>query len=209
MRKILLIGSDGKMGTMIRNNLPYPYKIVSCINMFNQDIVDDDYYAVLDFSSSTATMKFAPIFMQKRIPYICGTTGLKRDDVVLLKSMCSTYNSYFHLVSNFDMTFKSFLSSLELIKNNFKEAWIEEWHNIKKVDLPSGTALALAKALQDLKIHFIVHRVQKTRFIHVVTFQSDSVCISLKHSIKGRKSYLKGIIYALDNISFNGFREGL
>ena len=208
MKKIILIGCSGSMGKMIQENIKPPYKIVSCIDEKNQNI-DDDYYAVLDFSTPKATKKFAPIFISKKIPYICGTTGFSEEDKAFFKGLCDIFHSSFKLVSNFDNTFKDFIESINLIKSSFKRAIIEEWHYKLKKDLPSGTAITIKNNLKELDVKIISHRVDKVRFIHQVTFYSDSKILTLKHIILNRKAYLKGIIKCLDNLSTNGFKEGL
>lgn len=209
MKNILLIGSSGKMGEMIKKNIPSPFYIEDSINLSSSLVKDKRYYAVLDFSSPQGTMTYAPIFISRQIPYIAGTTGLTLKMIETLKKLCDEHHSYFNLVPNFNLSFNAFINSLIEVKKNFDSALIEEWHNITKKDLPSGSALAIKDALSPLKVRFVAHRINKTKFIHKVTLFSSTDLYVAKHIVLDRVGYMKGIVYALNNISPSGFKNGL
>ena len=83
-----------------------------------------------------------------------------------------------------------------------------------KKDLPSGTALAIAKAIEESSslAHVTTHSVRAADIIgdHLIEIRFDDQTLIISHSVNNRRCFAKGAIEIatkLANIHFAGFIE--
>ena len=174
--------------------------------------------AMIDFSTPEGTMKVLPICLARRIPLIVATTGhtpAQREQIeatahetaiLFSPNMSLAVNILFKLVRQATTLFANQRSDVEII---------ERHHRFKK-DAPSGTALHIAKLVQELMgqaqlrhgregmlgerpAHEIgVHslRVGDNVGEHTVVFSTLGETLELSHRAHSRDCYARGALQA-------------
>lgn len=102
---------------------------------------------VIDFTTPEATLEHVALASQHKIPMVIGTTGLKESEVEKIRS--ASKDVAIVLAPNTSVGVTVLLSLVEqasrLLGAEF-DMEISEIHHKRKVDAPSGTALALGQA---------------------------------------------------------------
>lgn len=161
MVRILLSGCNGKMGQVITTAAHYreDVKIVAgfdindsqendypVFSQFNQCNVPVD--VIVDFSHPAALKSVLDYAVSKGIPLIVATTGLSDEQVVEIKKNTQQipilYSANMSLGVN--LLLELVKKATKLLYTNFDIEIVEKHHN-QKIDAPSGTALALANAI--------------------------------------------------------------
>ena len=156
------------------------------------------------------------------VPVVSGSTGwLSRYDEVV--RLCNEKNGSFIHSSNYSIGVNILFrlnAELARIMNMLPDyrAAIEEIHHIKKLDAPSGTAIALAgdiagkhqtydgwqkagEITDPEKIPVTSVREGTVPGVHAVTWTSDADIITLKHEALSRKGFAAGALLASGYIS--------
>lgn len=164
MVKIIMHGCNGKMGQVIRGLLEADKEaeLVAGIDLFDDgknpfpvftDIRECDVEAdcLVDFSTASALDAMLDYCVEKKLPCVLCTTGLDNEQlgkvekaaesIPVLKSanMSMGINLLLKLLKN---------ASAVLAPAGFDMEIVEKHHNLK-LDAPSGTALALADAVNE------------------------------------------------------------
>ena len=161
---VALFGAAGRMGQEILKQtwrypqlrLGYAFDEQHVGDKFAEVIIQappvslpQDTKAVLDFSGADAVMQNAELALIRKVPYVCGVTGLSAatlkvleqfaDDipVLLAPNMSPGMNVMFRLVRDIIRALPDY------------ERHIFEIHHTEKKDAPSGTALKLADQLRE------------------------------------------------------------
>lgn len=158
--------------------------------------------------------------LKMRIPVVSGTTGWLKEYKKAAEICIESGTSFIHS-SNFsigvNILFKLNSSLAKQMSNypNYKP-FIEEIHHVKKLDAPSGTAIALANSIKqhhpdydswcfendktDNKIPIRSVREGNVPGIHTVIWGSEIDTISLRHESKSRKGLALGAVIAAEYI---------
>ncbi len=175
----------------------------------------------IDFSKPESAFANIKICLEQNISVISGTTGwlFKMEDI---KKICLRKSGTFLYASNFSIGVNIFIEIsrkfAKLIKSYKKEyeVEIEEIHHINKKDVPSGTAIRLAKSLikeglakkwvlgEKKKDHLLINskRFKKVPGIHVIKYQSFIENIIFKHTAFNREGFALGAVIAAEWISY-------
>jgi len=186
--------------------------------------VQEEADAIIDFSNPAtldATLEYA---IEKNVPVVLCTTGYSDEQlaqinaasekVALLKS------------ANMSLGINTIMELLKTATNVFGEAGFDieivEQHHHNKLDAPSGTALALADAINeaaDGKYEYVYDRSQKREKrdakelgisavragsipgIHDVIFAGPDEVIEIKHTVYSRAVFGNGAISAAKFLS--------
>ena len=179
MTKIIMHGCGGKMGHVVANIVANDAncEIVAGVDPRSaeelafpvfQNIADCNVAAdvIIDFSTATAVDALLDYAKEKHIPAIICTTALPQEtlthleevskSVAILKSanMSVGVNLLLELVQR---------AAVVLAQNGFDIEIVEKHHN-QKIDAPSGTAMALANAMNQAmeeSYHYVFDRSQK------------------------------------------------
>jgi 4-hydroxy-tetrahydrodipicolinate reductase len=232
MTKIIMHGCNGAMGQMITGiaQADESVEIVAGI-----DIADDNHNeypvftdisvcdvvadVIIDFSSPKAVDKLLAYSTLKKIPVVLCTTGLTEEQLIrvqeigkqvaILKSanMSLGVNTLLKLVQTAAKVFAAADFDIEIV----------EKHHNKKVDAPSGTALALADAINEAmnnEYHYVYDRSQKNEKRdkkelgisavrggsivgeHEVIFAGIDEVIEFKHTAYSKAIFAKGSVSA-------------
>lgn len=164
MTNILLSGCNGKMGQVITrlsenfeglkiaagfdisNNINNPYPVFTSLN--DVDVAVD---AIIDFSNPKAFNGLVEFAQERRIPIVVATTGLSAEQTDLLKTQVSQRIPVFfsaNMSLGVNLLMDLVKKAAKVLEGQFDIEIVEKHHN-QKIDAPSGTALAIADAIND------------------------------------------------------------
>jgi 4-hydroxy-tetrahydrodipicolinate reductase len=217
---IALIGY-GRMGHEIESiALRRGHAIKLIVDQYNEDDLNTEKLKEIDvaieFSSPDAAFGNICKCLKARVSVVSGTTGwLESYDSVVEE--CNKNNTSFIHSSNFSIGVNLlFRLNIELAKQIERyhdySVSIEEIHHTKKLDAPSGTAIALAGGIigNNSKYKSWCFAKDKTEGCipidsvregivpgtHSITWDSDIDKISLRHEAKNRKGFALGAVIA-------------
>lgn len=164
MTKILLHGCNGKMGKIITGLAASDndVEIVAGVDTFGEasasypvyktlNEVKEDADVVVDFSNAAAVDALLDFCAEKKLPVVVCTTGLSQEQTDQLKeaaqktavlksaNMSVGINLLFKVLGEISPTLAAAGFDIEIV----------EKHHNQKVDAPSGTAIALADAVNE------------------------------------------------------------
>ncbi len=217
-KRIALIGASGRMGQAIASALQkdksvsldlgfsksrpsekvvkqfFVYKTKFDLKDFNQ--ID----LIIDFSSSSCSLKALKLATHARIPFISGTTGFSKKQFAYFERASKKIPIFYS--SNFSfgiLVLRKILSDPQL-KKFFQRVEIEETHHRLKKDRPSGTAKTLQKDLSldfgPVRIHSIRKGVEPGH--HRVLFKNNFEQIELSHKAFSREVFSNSISLILN-----------
>ena len=232
MVKFLMHGCNGKMGRMITEivkndenaviaagvdaytGVPNEYPVFESI-----DKCDVDVDVVIDFSTASAVDGLLDYCVQKKLPVVLCTTGLSEDQLKKVEEAAKETA----VLKSANMSLGSNLR-LKLLKDAAKvlapagyDVELVERHHNQKVDAPSGTALALADAVNEAlesEYHYVYDRSQVRQKRdkkeigisavrggtivgeHEVIFAGTDEVVEFKHTAHSRGVFAKGAVEA-------------
>jgi 4-hydroxy-tetrahydrodipicolinate reductase len=198
MKKVLLNGADGKMGTMIadiiKNNPDFGLEISFERTWNNKDKpIYADFDIIIDYSSPESAAEMFELAKQKRKAFFTGVTGLPETMLNAIKSEKSIPSFYATNASLGVFYFGKLAKYTAELYKNYKRA-MREIHHIHKKDAPSGTARTLA----DL-IEFPYDKIESIREgevvgTHEVIFESPYEEITISHKALNRKLFAESSV---------------
>jgi 4-hydroxy-tetrahydrodipicolinate reductase len=230
--RIGIAGIDGRMGREIvaaatdvidlvviggfyqRNKARLDYSPEKIRPVDFMDLLD----VLIDFSTPDAVPGYAAASAGIALPYVCGVTGLDADQLGALHRAAEKTQVFYS--RNMSVGIAAILALLPDLARRLDgyDAEIVELHHRRKVDAPSGTALALAEAIasgrgSDLEqplVHGRSGRTPRTaREIgmhslrgganageHSVLFAGDGEEIRIEHRALSRGAFAEGAIRA-------------
>lgn len=165
--KITITGCTGRMGQSLVSEIKknpadfiYTGGTVRDIQKYSKDVLEslqpvsteaDDLFSnsdvIIDFTSPEATLQHIQFAVSLKKPIVIGTTGLSDSDIQAIKNAAT--NIPVILAPNTSVGVTALLSLVEqasrLLAQDF-DIEISEIHHKRKVDAPSGTAMALGAA---------------------------------------------------------------
>jgi 4-hydroxy-tetrahydrodipicolinate reductase len=166
---------------------------------------------LLDFTISEAAMAAARVAIKKGINVVIGTSGLSEDNLTEIAQLSEANKVGAVVAPNFTIGAAVLLNAVKDAAKLFDYVDIIEMHHHEKVDAPSGTALATAKAmLQARGKPFLYSKTKKetlsgTRGGEVVAsqevvFGGQGQTLSFRHDTIGRECYVPGVILAIKEV---------
>lgn len=165
MTRIIMKGCNGRMGKVI-SELVYNdenAEIVAGIDL--KETTDNGYPVftsfpacnvaadvIIDFSSPVNIGEMLQYAQENQVPIVLSTTGLSEADIALVKE--ASKNVAILRSANMSLGVNTIMKVLKAVTNVLVDAdfdiEIVEKHHNQKVDAPSGTALALADAINEV-----------------------------------------------------------
>lgn len=179
-----------------------------------------DVDVAIEFSSPHSALENISKCLSMKIPVVSGTTGWLHD-YDRAADLCKKNRTAFIHSSNYSIGVNIFFRmNAELAKQMARyedyNVSIEEIHHIKKLDAPSGTAIALAEAIKrehpgykgwihDKPMEENLIPVSSVREgtvpgTHTVTWDSAVDIITIRHEAKNRKGLALGAVLAAEFI---------
>lgn len=233
MTDILLNGCNGRMGQAIVSLAAQKRdcRIIAGVDMQNKQLNDfpvfekisdvpEDIHpsVIIDFTNSAALKSLADFAVERKIPLVVATTGLSENDMDYLRK-ASEHTAVFYSAN---MSIGICLVK-ELVKRataflgeGFDIEIVEKHHN-QKLDAPSGTALAIADAINSVdnnKYEYIYDRhsrkakrspreigfsaVRGGNIVgdHDVIFAGNNEIIEINHKALSRNIFADGAVRA-------------
>ena len=172
---------------------------------------------IVDFSHHSATKVLTDYAVAHKMPLVIATTGQTPEEQAMIEKAAEKIPVF--ASGNMSMGIALLTELAKTTARMFPDADIEivEAHHNRKIDVPSGTALMLAKACQEARpdstlnigrhengrrekseigIHSL--RMGNTVGIHEVIVNTGSQVITLKHEAQDRALFAEGALAAAD-----------
>lgn len=231
MTKIIMNGCNGKMGQVItrlvneddtceivagfdvNDAIENPYPVFT-----NPDEFTGDADVVIDFSHPSALTNILNYCKKRKIPVILATTGFtdgqKQEFAEASKEIPVFFSANMSLGINLLIALAK--KATKLLEGNFDIEIVERHHN-QKIDAPSGTALAIADAIDETlsfpaeyvydrhavrkkrkKTEIGLHAVRGGTIVgdHDIIFAGNDEVIELKHSAHSKEVFAVGAVKA-------------
>ena len=172
---------------------------------------------IIDFSHHAGTAAMLEYAVEKQIPVVLATTGHTEEETEGIHR-ASEVIPIFHS-ANMSLGIALLVELAKTAAKAFPEADIEivEKHHNRKLDAPSGTALLLARELQEVredamlvcgrsgqakreKNEIGIHAIRMGNIVgeHEVIIGTDTQTVTLKHEAHSRALFAEGAIAAAD-----------
>ena len=158
----------------------------------------------IDFSYPEAVPVNLPALARLGINTVVGTTGWGTHEAALRKTVADS-NIGVVVAPNFStgvVLFEALVARAAALFASQKEfgAWLHESHHVMKKDAPSGTALALKRAMEGVGYSHPID-VSSTRAghipgVHTIGFDGPAESITLSHAARDRSAFARGALTA-------------
>jgi len=175
--------------------------------------------AIVDFSYHGAAGELTAFAIRNKMPLVIATTGQTEEELNIIKDASKQIPIFF--ASNFSLGVALLVELAKKTAAALPDAEVEivEVHHDRKIDAPSGTALTLAKAVQEVRpgskivtgrsgmakrepedIGISSVRIGNVAGIHEVMIGTANQTITLKHEAHSRALFAEGALTAADFI---------
>ena len=209
--RILLVG-HGKMGRMVEALAPeYGCDVAGVLDPQSPSHgggPDAESWAgvdvAIDFSTAASVPINAPALAKRGINLVVGTTGWGGHEPVL-RAMVADSGIGVVVAPNFSagvVLFEAIVAKAATLFAPHDEfgAWIHEAHHALKKDAPSGTALALERAMKQAgytrPIDVSSARAGHNPGTHTIGFDGPAESITLSHAARDRTAFARGALLA-------------
>jgi len=237
--KIALPGAGGRMGQMLASLISQKDDFHLSVaverpdnpligNTIGDIVISDDHGSlgigaggvIIDFTRPESTISFLEIAVKSNTAMVIGTTGLSAMQEAELRKAAEQIPIIYCANTSVGVTLLSHL--VRQVARQLTDGWdieIVETHHNKKIDAPSGTALALGQAaadgrgvaLDDVRdsgrdgitgirkkgdIGFAVLRGGDVAGEHSVVFYGEQERLSLTHKASSRTIFARGALWA-------------
>lgn len=231
MIKMILSGASGKMGRVISKLAKDTgsFDVVSGVDLCEGEGDGFPIYSspfdfegqadvIVDFSHPNAVDLLLPYIKERKIPAVIATTGLKPEQHEQLRAVSKDAAIFYsaNMSLGISLLIELVTKSALLLGDDFDIEIVEKHHN-QKIDAPSGTALALADAVQDgisrpMRLVYDRHAVRQKRRKseigmhavrggtivgeHTVIFAGADEIIEIKHTATSKEIFAAGALRA-------------
>ncbi len=199
-------------GVDIRQVNGFNFPVYQGINTVSADASID---CIIDFTFHTGTPELLAFAVERHIPVVIATTGHTPEELTAIKEAAKVI-PIFH-AANMSLGIALLCELAKTTVKAFPDADIEivETHHNRKLDAPSGTALALADAIRTVrdKAFYVfgrqghagrhpdeigIHALRMGNVVgeHKVIVATDSQTITLEHQAHSRSLFAEGAIAA-------------
>ena len=219
MTRIIMHGCNGHMGRVITDLVSKDdeCKIVAGIDPFDDGHNDYPVFAsvndcdveadvIIDFAAAKAEDALLDYCEKKQIPVVVCTTGLTDEQIEhVRKTACKVaVLKSANMSLGINMLMKLLQDATKILAPAGFDVEIVERHHNKKVDAPSGTALALADSIKEVlgddyyykEIGISAVRGGTIVGVHDVIFAGEDEVIEFTHTAYSKSVFAKGAIEA-------------
>lgn len=158
---------------------------------------------LVDFTTPHVAGRHALEAVERGVRPVVGTTGISREELVRLEDLCARRGLGAAVIPNFSfgvMLLQRFVREAAQI---YPRVEIIEKHHHTKLDAPSGTALRLARALEEGGAAGVpIHSVRLPGLVahHEIIFGGTGETLTLKHDTISRASFGPGVALAVRRV---------
>ena len=175
---------------------------VPCSESFKDAVSDVD--CIIDFSHHSCTKDLLEFAVSHELPLVLATTGQTEEEKQMIQEAANRIPLFF--AANYSLGVALLIDLAKKAASVMSGAEIEiiERHHNRKVDAPSGTALAIAHAIQEVRPESQIvngrngygKRQPNDIGIHAVVIGTDNQSITLKHEAYSRALFAEGAVKA-------------
>ena len=224
---IIINGANGRMGRILTDTIGPgdAHRVAAQVDWSNA--AGDGYSAlsqyedpadmVIDFSNHAATAQVLDYCLERELPVVIATTGQTEEELALIRDAAGRIPVF--LSANMSIGVALLAQLAKKTASVFPEADIEiiERHHNQKLDVPSGTALLLARRIQEVRpqARLVVGRheygrrapeeigIHALRYggevgTHEVVVAAGGETITLKHEAEDRSLFARGALAAAE-----------
>jgi 4-hydroxy-tetrahydrodipicolinate reductase len=194
--------------------IPFSSNLDSLLRSCSPDVL-------VDFTNAEVAITSARVALTQGVNMVVGTTGLSQENLREIEQLCQGNKVCAVVAPNFSLGAVLLMHLSKIAARFFDYAEIAEMHHEKKIDAPSGTALATARAMLEARGRpFIypeteremlagvrggqiggvaIHSLRLPGFMAAqeVTLGSKGETLSLRNEAISRESYMPGVILAI------------
>lgn len=208
-------------------SIPYSADLDALVELVHPDVI-------VDFTVASAALAASRVAAARGVHFISGTSGLAADALAEMGRISEQAGTGVIVAPNFALGAVLLMHLAKISAPHFDFAEIIELHHEKKVDAPSGTALATAQAMAEAHGGAFDHNVAEkvnlpeTRGgveggvpIHSVRlpgllahqeviFGLAGQTLTIRHDTSSRECYMPGVVLAVKKVSqIRGLVHGL
>lgn len=204
----VIIHGSGRMGEAVRSiTLDRGHELASQHDSTHPlpDRVNAD--VIIDFSTASAVERVVDVACESGVTLVTGTTGWT-DSADDIRKRVEAAGIACVVASNFSVGANIMFALAALAGRSFAsvdgyEAGLEERHHSRKVDSPSGTALTIARMVEDassgaLRPVISASRVGEEFGLHTLFFDSADDLVEISHRARGRNGFARGAVLAAE-----------
>lgn len=165
-------------------------------------IAPDGLDVIIDFSSDEGAQQAARLALHHRAALLVGTTGLSENSLEIIGDAARSIPVMIAPNTSLGVAVLTHLivDAATRLGPDYAIDMVETHHTMKK-DAPSGTALRLARALQQAGIHLPMERIQAIREgdvigRHTIHFNGPNETITITHDATNRDLFARGALRA-------------
>jgi len=177
---------------------------------------------VVDFSTADAIMPLVRLATERGVNLVIGTTGLSADDSREIDRLAKAKGVGIVIAPNFALGAVLMMHLAKIAGKYLDHAEIIELHHERKLDAPSGTALATAKAMAQARGKpfttpqaggesdsrgkqvegIAIHSVRLPGLLahQEVILGGEGQTLSIRHDTSGRECYMPGVMFAIKEV---------
>ena len=234
MIKVAVCGAYGKMGKEVCEAVENDASMILAAKI---DIQGDAYRTIeeakkacdidvlVDFTQPKSIYENAKFCLNNGINIVIGTTGLKDEEIEILKKLSTDNKTGCLIAPNFSTGAVLMMMFSQMAAKYFDNAEIIELHHNQKKDAPSGTAIKTALMMSQAKETFKkdncpetetiegsrggtsysdiqIHSVRMPGYIasQEVIFGSSGQIFKIRHDSMDRKCYMGGVLLAVEHV---------
>jgi 4-hydroxy-tetrahydrodipicolinate reductase len=197
--------------------VPLHSNLTTLIEMYHPDVV-------VDFTLAGAALASARLALKNGSHLVIGTTGLSAADLKEIDELATKYSKGVIVAANFAIGAVMLMHLSKIAAKYFDNAEIIELHHDKKIDAPSGTALATADAMLKArgkpftlppteketlkgtrggqKDGISIHSVRLPGLVasQEVIFGALGQTLVIRHDTISRESFMPGVVFAIKEV---------
>ncbi len=225
MIRVLVYGALGRMGSIVVNRVEQAedMAVAAGVDVYSKggavcaDLkeVKEKADVVIDFSHHTLTPALLAWCVEKNVPIVLCTTGHDDEEKAAIGEAAKSIPVFYSANMSMGIALLADLARRTVALFPDADVEIVEAHHNRKLDAPSGTALMLARAVQEVRPGSTLNLgrsgmakrekneigVQAVRMgnlpgTHVVCISTDSQTVELKHEAHDRSLFADGALTA-------------
>jgi 4-hydroxy-tetrahydrodipicolinate reductase len=196
--RILLFGAGGKVGSVLAPRLAAAGHEVTPAGRGDAP-EPEGHDAAVDFTRPDAVRANVERALAGGVPCVVGTTGLTDDDLAALDARAREAGLACFVAPNFALGAVLMMRFAAEAARHLPRAEIVEAHHETKIDAPSGTAKATARAMGgDVPIHSV--RLPGLVAHQEVLLGGDGQLLTVRHDTLSREAFAPGVLLALERL---------
>jgi len=203
--------------TGLSRKVPLHTNLTSLIEMYHPQVV-------VDFTVPESAIGSARLALKNGANLVMGTTGLSEADLKEIGSLAQAHKKGAVVAPNFAIGAVIMIHLAKIASRYFDNAEIIELHHDRKLDAPSGTALATARAMASahgkpfvipvteketlkgtrggLSDGISIHSIRLPGLVasQEVIFGTQGQTLSIRHDTLSRESFMPGVVLAIKEV---------